>query len=539
MEKRIKEGGCSLPRQQGWLEKQLFASYSNGFFGQHIADPVSEEEERRHINIWSDMEKCIFLDRFLHHPKDFRRIAFFLRNKTTKDCIQFYYNSKKSVPYKHALKEFLQRKRRRGDVVSWDATIQACLAMGAIIKAGSSPEQPLIIKPPAGDYTYHTKNFHPMKLEVFRDLQQTVLNVKQPDEIKSNHGKRKRSNWFILDAQEKKYLKHGESSDDYHSSRKKSAIKAFVSTSSAETSKFNPLDNASDGEEEDSKKVHARKSGSKSMLNHHDSEKKQQQELQPEFESKSWKEKESKLCFDALVKHGRDWQMISELVGTRTPTEVKNYYYENKKSIAKQKERNTKALRQAERAAAAEALILGTKKKKTKRTKKTQNATNITPASGVHEKKSTKKDLPPSTNCAKASTDCAKASTDCAKDSCSEVKVQSTQSQGMHAQKHAQNGPIPTDFASSNSSTNNTDQGEQYRQHQLLLHQQHQDQLRQQLQIQHRQHQDQLRQQLQRQQQEEMYRQHHQRQQQEEQQQRQRQQQQLQQHHSTNPQFRD
>merc|ERR1711966_341601 len=201
-----------------------------------------------------------------------------------------------------------------------------------------------------------------------------------------------------------------------------------------------------------------------------------------------------------------------------------------------------------ERAAAAEALILGTKKKKTKRTKKTQNATNITPASGVHEKKSTKKDLPPST--------------DCAKDSCSEVKVQSTQSQGMHAQKHAQNGPIPTDFASSNSS-NNTDQGEQYRQHQLLLHQQHQDQLRQQLQIQHRQHQDQLRQQLQRQQQEEMYRQHHQhqqqmqreelyrqhlrqqeilqaaQQQQNQQQQRQRQQQQLQQHHSTNPQFRD
>ena len=87
-----------------------------------------DEEERRHVNVWTDMEKCIFLDRFLHHPKDFRKIASFLRNKTTKDCIRFYYDSKKSVPYKHALKEFLQRKKRRGDVVSWDATIQSALS---------------------------------------------------------------------------------------------------------------------------------------------------------------------------------------------------------------------------------------------------------------------------------------------------------------------------------------------------------------------------------------------------------------------------
>ena len=68
-----------------------------------VDDPLSEEEERRHVNIWSDMEKCIFLDRFLHHPKDFRKIASFLKNKSTKDCVQFFYYSKKTVPYKHAL----------------------------------------------------------------------------------------------------------------------------------------------------------------------------------------------------------------------------------------------------------------------------------------------------------------------------------------------------------------------------------------------------------------------------------------------------
>ncbi|EED92588.1 MYB DNA binding protein/ transcription factor-like protein, partial [Thalassiosira pseudonana CCMP1335] len=89
--------------------QQLFATFTNGFLGNRVYDFVEDEEERKHVNVWSDMEKCIFLDRFLHHPKDFRKIASFLKNKTTKDCIQFYYDSKKTIPYKHALKEFLQR----------------------------------------------------------------------------------------------------------------------------------------------------------------------------------------------------------------------------------------------------------------------------------------------------------------------------------------------------------------------------------------------------------------------------------------------
>jgi hypothetical protein len=132
MEKRIKEGGCSLPHQRGWLEnvsvfiaqsilfgesnfffiggiklcflcqtQQISASYTGGFFGMRVGDPLCKEEEHHHINIWSDIEKCIFLDRFLHHPKDFCKITSFLKNKSTKDCIQFYYNPKKTFPYKN------------------------------------------------------------------------------------------------------------------------------------------------------------------------------------------------------------------------------------------------------------------------------------------------------------------------------------------------------------------------------------------------------------------------------------------------------
>ncbi|KAL7552418.1 hypothetical protein ACHAWF_015659 [Thalassiosira exigua] len=269
MEKRIKEGGCALPRQRVWLEGR-------------VKDPMAVEEEMRHINIWSDMEKCIFLDRFLHHPKDFRKIASFLRNKTTKDCIRFYYDSKKTVPYKHALKEFLQRKKRRDATqVSWDATIQACLAMGAVIKAGGSPEKPLKFILPESDFTYHTRNFHPMRLEVFHALEESVMNAKQPDEIKVHAGKRKRSNWFILDAHEKKYLKHAETSEDHHSSKRKAATREVT------------VANPESEEKEDHRNAH-HKSG---------------EDVTPREEKKQlpqkWKEKEKKLFYQALDKHGK------------------------------------------------------------------------------------------------------------------------------------------------------------------------------------------------------------------------------------------
>ena len=198
-------------------QQRLDATFSNSFFGRLVDDAQAEEDERKNVNVWSDMEKCIFLDRFLHHPKDFRKISTFLANKSTKDCVKFYYDSKKTVPYKHALKEFLQRKKRRGDVVSWDATVQAALAVGAVITEGTGPEDPIRISLPPGDYTYRTRSFHPMQLSAFDGLDEAVSHARQDDGASSRHqGKRRRSNWFVLDAHEKRYLKHASGDDDHH-----------------------------------------------------------------------------------------------------------------------------------------------------------------------------------------------------------------------------------------------------------------------------------------------------------------------------------
>ncbi len=163
-------------------------------------DFVEHEEEIKHVNPWTDVEKCIFLDRFLQHPKDFRKIASFLKNKTTRDCVAFYYDSKQSIPYKRALREHLQRKKRKIDP-KWDATIQSALCVGAVVTAGSGPDKPLKFSLPPNDYTFHTKLFHPMQRDIFDRI------TGEEDECDVQENSKKRWVLFSLDKSARKYLK--------------------------------------------------------------------------------------------------------------------------------------------------------------------------------------------------------------------------------------------------------------------------------------------------------------------------------------------
>ena len=178
MEKRISTGSCPLPRQQCQLETDLFATYENHQPHLKIDHPMAHELDKQRENPWTDVEKCIFLDRFLQDPKHFSKIAASLKNKSTKECIAFYYRSKKSVPYKAALREFHLRKKRhahiRGDNVHmcWDATIQAALSMGAIVTPGPSRDRPVIISLATHDNTFHSRDFHPMKRHLYDSLNQ-------------------------------------------------------------------------------------------------------------------------------------------------------------------------------------------------------------------------------------------------------------------------------------------------------------------------------------------------------------------------------
>lgn len=63
MEKRITFGGTDLPRQICQVERELTCSYINTFKSQRV-DLIELERELALCNVWTDMEKSIFLDRY-------------------------------------------------------------------------------------------------------------------------------------------------------------------------------------------------------------------------------------------------------------------------------------------------------------------------------------------------------------------------------------------------------------------------------------------------------------------------------------------
>jgi hypothetical protein len=158
------------------------------------------------------MEKCIFLDRFLQFPKDFRRIASFLRNKSTKDCVSFYYDSKQSVQYKGALKEHMMRRKRRGDYQVWDASIQSAISVGASVTAGSNADKPIVFSLPPSDRTFHTRLLHPLKRGVLDSIaiDEKIARIydskENLEDSKPRSRKRNRDPLFSLEKEHTKFL---------------------------------------------------------------------------------------------------------------------------------------------------------------------------------------------------------------------------------------------------------------------------------------------------------------------------------------------
>ena len=70
-----------------------------------IWNPAQLEHVNLIRNPWSNTEKIIYLAKFLEYPKEFWKIATYLTNKTTNDCISFYYRIKKRIDLKALLKK--------------------------------------------------------------------------------------------------------------------------------------------------------------------------------------------------------------------------------------------------------------------------------------------------------------------------------------------------------------------------------------------------------------------------------------------------
>jgi len=86
-----------------------------------VEDPVEEQIVQSQVNVWSEEEKLVFIEKLADfscqneiegNKKNFFAISRFLPNKTTRDCIQFYYLNKRTKFFKQTYKKFENKNRK-------------------------------------------------------------------------------------------------------------------------------------------------------------------------------------------------------------------------------------------------------------------------------------------------------------------------------------------------------------------------------------------------------------------------------------------
>ena len=305
--------------------------------------PVAVERQLRYVNPWSDMEKCIFVDKFLQFPKNFRKIASFLRRKSTHDVIEFYYDSKQCINYKALLKE--NDNRRRGlENVDQQWLKHAARQVGATVDPDDEQKRGNIrVYPPANDYLYTTflrhpgaKPFHQATTQQYR--QQLELQALQQQQQQQQHQQ------YAQDGLASTYsssanaayayavqghhgttggiMMYGSSETVTHTA---AASKSSCSSSSAAAFGFGMESSGAyarggrGGAEAMEVPASSPRYGAPRPMDEEDAEAKKVMT--------KWTEEEKQQAIKLLSKHGKQWALISgEMGGSKKPEQIKNFF---------------------------------------------------------------------------------------------------------------------------------------------------------------------------------------------------------------------
>jgi hypothetical protein len=74
-------------------------------------DPLAAHYTAKNVNPWTRAERLLFLEKFLSHNKNFRRIATFFEHKSVDDVVRFYFDNKKPLKLKQLTKDAQLKKR--------------------------------------------------------------------------------------------------------------------------------------------------------------------------------------------------------------------------------------------------------------------------------------------------------------------------------------------------------------------------------------------------------------------------------------------
>merc|ERR1712238_279749 len=212
-------------------------------------------------------------------------------------------------------------KKRRGDAVSWEATIEAALSVGASVTNGSSTDKPIHFSLPCDDHTYYTHRLHPTSIELFDFM---ATDAKRGTHSNSNYNNSSskiistQRSLFTTDSKKRKSLnglsqnnnRKKPNKDDNLSSEKIAKSEIASNTPDSVKSAHNIID------------INCAESIHNTTILRKAPQK--------------WNQKEKQIFTETVEKHGRHWEKLAEAVGSKTVTQIKNYYYDHKKQFVKQ-----------------------------------------------------------------------------------------------------------------------------------------------------------------------------------------------------------
>ncbi|XP_028912694.1 nuclear receptor corepressor 2 isoform X9 [Ornithorhynchus anatinus] len=230
-------------------------------------DPMKVYKDRQVMNMWSEQEKETFREKFMQHPKNFGLIASFLDRKTVADCVLYYYLTKKNENYKSLVR---RNYRRRG------------------------------------------KNQQQQQMPRGSQEEKEEKEKEKEKETEKEEDKQEAENDKEELIKEKNDDTSGEDNDE------KEAV----------TSKGRKTANSQ-----------GRRKGriTRSMANEANNEEAAAPQHNAELaslemnESSRWTEEEMETAKKGLLEHGRNWSAIARMVGSKTVSQCKNFYFNYKK----------------------------------------------------------------------------------------------------------------------------------------------------------------------------------------------------------------
>jgi hypothetical protein len=102
-----------------------------------VEDAADEDRLAKLNNPWTEAEKAIFVAKYLKHPKNFRKIASSLPNKSVADCVSYYYASKMSGLYYKTRRTSTKTKGK--DAAAAGAAAPGAAGAGPLSNPSASP----------------------------------------------------------------------------------------------------------------------------------------------------------------------------------------------------------------------------------------------------------------------------------------------------------------------------------------------------------------------------------------------------------------